>query len=63
MPRGARPQPISHGTYGGYQVHVKRRSVPCAACEAARKRYKAAYRLRRVRCAKGLGLPLEARRG
>ena len=35
---------ISHGTYGGYQVHKKRRVEPCAACRAAAADYQRKYR-------------------
>jgi hypothetical protein len=55
-------KPINHGTYGGYQTHVKRRDVPCDACCRALADYRRRYRNVR-RCAPGLGWPLEARRG
>jgi WhiB family redox-sensing transcriptional regulator len=39
-----RPPPIPHGTYGGYQAHLKRGDAPCDDCRTAMAEYKRALR-------------------
>lgn len=41
---GGRPQPINHGTNGGYQTHRRRGQQPCDACSQAHIRYQQARR-------------------
>lgn len=37
-------KPINHGSYGGYQVHLRRGEQPCDLCSKAHAVYKRAYR-------------------
>lgn len=37
-------KPIHHGTYGGYQQHLKRGVQPCEECREARNTYVRSYR-------------------
>lgn len=49
-----------HGTVGGYQMHVRYKTVPCLPClaaKAARSRMKESRR-NFGKCARGLGWPL-----
>ena len=41
---GGQPQPISHGTNGGYHAHRRRGQQPCDACSQAHIRYQRARR-------------------
>ena len=41
---GGQPQPISHGTNGGYHAHRRRGQQPCDACSQAHIRYPRARR-------------------
>lgn len=41
---GGQPQPISHGTNGGYHAHRRRGQQPCDACSQAHIRYQQARR-------------------
>lgn len=41
---GGQPQPISHGTNGGYHTHRRRGQQPCDACSQAHIRYQQARR-------------------
>ena len=54
--------PREHGSRRGYNEHRRRGEYPCTPCAVALATYTQAYR-QRGRCAKGLGWPLEARRG
>lgn len=38
--RGPKPQPVKHGTNGGYQAHLKRGEVACKPCKAGAAKYK-----------------------
>ena len=39
---GGQPQPINHGTNGGYHTHRRRGQQPCDACSQAHIRYELA---------------------
>ena len=41
---GGQPQPINHGTNGGYHTHHRRGQQPCDACSQAHIRYQRARR-------------------
>ena len=41
---GGQPQPINHGTNGGYHTHRRRGQQPCDACSQAHIRYQRARR-------------------
>ena len=41
---GGQPQPINHGTNGGYHAHRRRGQQPCDACSQAHIRYQQARR-------------------
>lgn len=41
---GGQPQPISHGTNGGYHTHRRRGQQPCDACSQAHARLQRAWR-------------------
>ena len=41
---GGQPQPINHGTNGGYHTHRRRGQQPCDACSRAHIRYQRARR-------------------
>lgn len=41
---GGQPQPINHGTNGGYHAHRRRGQQPCDACSRAHIRYQRARR-------------------
>ncbi len=41
---GGQPQPINHGTNGGYHTHRRRGQQPCDACSQAHIRYQQARR-------------------
>ena len=41
---GGQPQPINHGTNGGYHAHCRRGQQPCDACSQAHIRYQHARR-------------------
>lgn len=41
---GGQPQPINHGTNGGYHAHRRRGQQPCDACSQAHIRYQRARR-------------------
>ena len=41
---GGQPQPINHGTNGGYHTHRRRGQQPCDACSQAHIRYELARR-------------------
>ncbi len=41
---GGQPQPITHGTNGGYHTHRRRGQQPCDACSQAHIRYERARR-------------------
>lgn len=41
---GGQPQPINHGTNGGYHTHRRRGQQPCDACSQAHIRYQHARR-------------------
>ena len=41
---GGQPQPINHGTNGGYHAHRRRGQQPCDACSRAHIRYVRARR-------------------
>lgn len=65
-----RELPPVHGTDAGHQRHVVAREKPCEACREAHAAYERARKARRreqlrpgLRCAPGLGWPLEASRG
>jgi hypothetical protein len=58
MPRPATGQQ-THGTEGGYQMHMQFKTPPCFPCRHALNVARAEQR-QRGRCAKGLGWPLEA---
>ncbi len=60
MPKPRNPR--EHGTERGYQQHLKAREVPGKGCLTAHARAQE-KREQRGKCAKGLGWPLEARRG
>ena len=38
---------MNHGTYAGYQIHIRDKTVPCDACREANRNYNRAYRERR----------------
>lgn len=40
---GPKPQPINHGTVGGYQTHL-RRTGPGSACDKCRKAWNTYWR-------------------
>lgn len=48
MPRPNGPQPINHGTYGGYQTHIRRKVLIDAedscGCRKAQREYMDAWR-------------------
>ena len=57
-----RPYAREHGTARGYDQHQTRGEVPCGACLNGNA-VDVQKRRNRGRCARGLGWPLEARRG
>lgn len=55
--RNAAGQQPSHGTYAGWNWHMKNDKKVCAACAKASADYQKRWR-RRLKCAQGLGWPL-----
>jgi hypothetical protein len=40
-------KPVNHGTYGGYQVELRRGLEPCDPCRAANRNYMASLRTKK----------------